>query len=79
LSRLKIEDDKIAKFEKEMQDIIGMVENLPEINDNFSGVDANNPMLLRKDEVTESTKRESILKNAPQTQAGCVVVPKTVE
>lgn len=79
LSRLKIEDEKLNKFETEMQNIIGMVEKLPSLEDKLSGVDVNNTMELREDVVQLSLKRDEILKNAPQTQAGCVVVPKTVE
>ncbi len=79
LSRLKIEDEKLNKFETEMQNIIGMVEKLPSLEDKLSGVDVNNTMELREDVVQPSLKRDEILKNAPQTQAGCVVVPKTVE
>lgn len=79
LSRLKIEDEKLNKFETDMQNIIGMVEKLPSLDDKLSGVDINNTMKLREDIVKPSLRRDEILKNAPQTQAGCVVVPKTVE
>ena len=43
LSRLKIEDSRLEKFE------------------------------------TNKFKREELLSNAPEVQAGCLVVPKTVE
>ena len=79
LSRLKIEDDKLNKFETEMQNIIGMVEHLPSLDDKLDGVDVNHTMTLREDVVKPSLRRDDILRNAPQTQAGCVVVPKTVE
>ena len=36
-------------------------------------------MQLRQDEIRPSLKRDQLLQNAPQTQAGCVVVPKVVE
>ena len=29
LARLRIEDDQLEKFEEQMQDILGLVENLP--------------------------------------------------
>ena len=78
LAKLKIEDDEIAKFEKEMEDIIKMVENLPELDGKLT-IDENNCMDLREDVVVPSLRRDEAIGNAPQKQAGCVVVPRTVE
>lgn len=79
LSRLRIEDDKIEKFEKDMQSIVDMVEQLPDIDDTLT-LDVNNAMKLREDvEVTDKYTREQLMKNAPQVQAGCLVVPKIVD
>ena len=80
LARLRIEDDKLAKFERDMESIVSMVEQLPQIDGNADGLDPAHPMKLRKDEEsTEKLTRKELLANAPQMQAGCVVVPKTVE
>lgn len=79
LSRLKVSDEEVKKFEKEMQAIIRMVDNLPELDASGPLIDPENPMKLRKDVVFHPYRREEILKNAPKTQAGCVVVPKVVE
>lgn len=79
LARLKIEDEKLSKFESDMESIVNMVENLPDINEELT-LDPKNAMELRKDvAVTKKFTRDELLKNAPQVQAGCVVVPKTVE
>lgn len=79
LSRLRIVDDKIEKFEKDMQSIVNMVEQMPDIDDTLT-LDVNNPMKLREDvEVTDKYTREQLMKNAPQVQAGCLVVPKIVD
>lgn len=79
LSRLRIEDDKIEKFEKDMQSIVNMVEQMPDIDDTLT-LDVNNAMKLREDvEVTDKYTREQLMKNAPQVQAGCLVVPKIVD
>ena len=79
LSRLKISDDELSVYEKEMGDIIAMVEAMPEISDELT-VDPDNAMNLRQDEITpQKFSRDEILKNAPKTVAGCVVVPKTVD
>lgn len=79
LSRLKIEDDKLSKFEKEMQNIVDMVEKLPDIDDELA-LDTTNPLKLRADiAVTDKFTRDELMKNAPKVKAGCLVVPKTVE
>ena len=79
LSRLRISEDELSGYEKEMSDIIAMVESMPDIEDELT-VDPDNAMVLRSDEVvSEKIPRDEILKNAPKVVAGCVVVPKTVE
>lgn len=80
LARLRIEDDKLAKFEKDMESIVTMVEQLPDVSGDAWNLDPNHPMKLREDtEGTDKLPRSELLSNAPQMQAGCVVVPKTVE
>ena len=67
------------EYEKEMADIIAMVEAMPDIQDELT-VDPENAMALRADEIGENKpSRDEILKNAPKIVAGCVVVPKTVD
>lgn len=79
LSRLHIEDDKLAKFESDMQNIVEMVEKLPDIDEELT-LDENNAMPLRKDNaVTNKYTRQELMQNAPSVKAGCLVVPKTVE
>lgn len=79
LARLRIEDDQLDKFESEMQNIVGMVEKLPDIQDEIT-LDPDNPMILRKDvAVQDKFTRQELMQNAPQVKAGCLVVPKTVE
>lgn len=79
LARLRIEDDQLDKFESEMENIMGMVEKLPDIQDEMT-LDPDNPMILRKDvAVQDKFTRQELIQNAPQVKAGCLVVPKTVE
>ena len=79
LARLRIEDDQLDKFESEMQNIVGMVEKLPDIQDEMT-LDPDNPMILRKDVAVQvKFTRQELMQNAPQVKAGCLVVPKTVE
>ena len=79
LARLRIEDDQLDKFESEMENIVGMVVKLPDIQDEMT-LDPDNPMILRKDvAVQDKFTRQELMQNAPQVKAGCLVVPKTVE
>lgn len=79
LARLSLEEEKIAKFQTEMQNIIHMCEQMPPVDGDFSALDPEHPMRLREDTVEPSLARDLLLQNAPQTKAGCVVVPKTLE
>ncbi|MCD7823807.1 MAG: Asp-tRNA(Asn)/Glu-tRNA(Gln) amidotransferase subunit GatC [Oscillospiraceae bacterium] len=79
LARIKISDDELPKYSEEMNNIIKMVEAMPEIDDELL-VDESGVMDLREDKLADSKiSRDEILKNAPKVVAGCVVVPKTVE
>ena len=78
LSKLSISDSEKEKFEKQIENMIAMVEKLPEI-DGKTYVDASKRMELRPDEVQPSMDRASLLENAPEVLAGCVAVPKTME
>ena len=79
LARLRIEDDQLDKFESEMENIVGMVEKLPDIQDEMT-LDPDNPMILRKDvAVQDKFTRQELMQNAPQVKAGCLVVSKNVE
>ena len=79
LSKLSIPEDKVEEFRKKMEDIIQMVENLPDLDTEGSLVDPTDTMELRKDEVQPSFPREDMLKNAPYTAAGCILIPKVVD
>lgn len=61
-----------------MQNIIEMVERLPEMETGDLSPKVEDTMTLREDVVEPSLPRDEVLKNAPQVAAGCVVVPKTV-
>lgn len=80
LARLKMDEQQAEKFANQMNGIIEMVANLPEIEGVATGLDPENPMILREDKAVPSeAKRSEILANAPQVEAGCVVVPRIVE
>lgn len=82
LSRLKIEDDKIASTEDEFNKILGWIEQLSEVD--TSGVEplvsVNDCCLqMRQDVVNDGNQAEQILANAPMKEYGYFAVPKVVE
>ncbi len=82
LARIKIEDDKLEPLAGELNNIIGWVEQLNEVNtDNIepmaSVVDAK--LRWRDDKVTDGDKADSVLKNAPKAEYGFFAVPKVIE
>ena len=79
LSRLSIPAEKVEKFQRDMENIVAMVEKLPAVEGQTLAVDPADRMELRKDEIRPSLRREVMLQNAPKAVAGCIVVPKTVE
>lgn len=82
LSRLKIDDDKIASTKEEFNKILQWIEELNEINtdDVEPLISVNNiDLRTRNDEVTEGNCREDILKNAPSAEYDYFAVPKVVE
>ncbi|MBQ8604480.1 MAG: Asp-tRNA(Asn)/Glu-tRNA(Gln) amidotransferase subunit GatC [Oscillospiraceae bacterium] len=79
LAKLSIPEEKMEEFRKKMEDIIQMVENLPDLDTEGSLVDPTDTMELRKDEVQPSFPRDEMLMNAPYTAAGCILIPKVVD
>ena len=62
-----------------MEKIVDMIQNLPQLDYTGALIDPSNPMILREDTAAQHFKRDALMQNAPQTKAGCVVVPKVVE
>ena len=79
LARLRIPEEKVAKMEADLNYILRMVENLPDLSSADALIDVNNTMELREDVIAPSYPRDEILKNAPKAVAGCIVVPKAVD
>lgn len=81
LARLKFQPEEIEKFQVELNDILGYIDMLNEV-DTEEGVvltqvnsHVNN---LREDEVRESLSVEKALSNAPESGDGAIIVPKVV-
>ena len=79
LSRLTFTPEEEARYAAEMKRIVEMVAQLPDLDASGPLIDPDAPMEFRKDVVEHNFTRQELLKNAPGVQAGCIVVPKTVE
>ena len=82
LARLHISEEQKNKLTEEMAAIIGFADKLSEIDTEGVVPEAHAiPVknVFRKDAVRPSYSRESLLKNAPEKEAGCFSVPKIVE
>ena len=81
LARLKLTEAELEKFSQQLNDILGYVDQLKEINiSNISPMahvlDIKN--VKRKDQPTSSLGLEEILKNAPQKEGKFFKVPKVI-
>lgn len=82
LARIGLSDAEAAPLTDELNNILGWVEQLAEVD--VAGVEpmtSVTPMRLkrRKDVVTEGDDAAAALANAPETREGFYVVPKVVE
>ena len=79
LSRLHFTPEEELKFQGEMERIVELVNQLPDLDASGNLLDPDSPMELRRDVVEHEFTRAELLANAPEVQAGCIVVPKVVE
>ena len=82
LARIAMSDEEIERLAPELNNILGWVEQLGEVNTDgieplTAVIDQN--LRLRDDAVTEGNIRDEILANAPEAQHGFFVVPKVIE
>ena len=82
LSRLHVDEGRLQPLADELNGILGWIEQLQEVD-----VEGVAPMTsavamaapMRKDEITDGGKRDDVLKNAPKSEDGFFVVPRSVE
>ncbi|HEX7849353.1 MAG TPA: Asp-tRNA(Asn)/Glu-tRNA(Gln) amidotransferase subunit GatC [Sphingomonas sp.] len=82
LARIAITDEEVAKIAPELDNILGWIEQLGEVD--CTGVEPMtaviaNTLRLRDDVVTDGGKRDAVLANAPQAEHGFFTVPKVIE
>ena len=82
LARIAVTDEEAARMEGELNTILGFVEHLSEVNvDGVEPMTSVTPMAMKKraDVVTDGSKAEDIVANAPDYTDNFFVVPKVVE
>jgi aspartyl-tRNA(Asn)/glutamyl-tRNA(Gln) amidotransferase subunit C len=82
LARIAMSDEEIERLVPELNNILGWVEQLEEVN--TDGVEpltavVTNRLRLREDKVTDGDCRDEILANAPVAEHGFFAVPKVIE
>ena len=82
LARIRMNDKEIATYTPQLNNILGWIEQLNEVNTDTVEPLANvvdTELQLREDEETEGDNQSDILSNAPEQTSGFFVVPKVVE
>jgi aspartyl-tRNA(Asn)/glutamyl-tRNA(Gln) amidotransferase subunit C len=82
LARIAVTDEEAARMEGELNTILGFVEHLSEVNvDGVEPMTSDTPMAMKKRAVvvTDGSKAEDIVANAPETNDNFFMVPKVVE
>ena len=82
LSRIAVAEDKLEPLAKELTDIMGWIEQLNEVD--IEGVEPMTSVVaatlpMRDDVVTDGGIQDQVLANAPKSDEGFFVVPKSVE
>ncbi len=82
LSRIAVKDDEAERMARELNAILGFVEQLDEVDvNNVEPLTSVIPMSLRtrEDDVTDGNKAADIVANAPLTEDHFFLVPKVIE
>ena len=82
LARIAMSEEELARLVPELNNILGWVEQLGEVN--TDGVEPlatviDQKLRLRDDVVTDGNIRDDVLANAPEAQHGFFAVPKVIE
>jgi aspartyl-tRNA(Asn)/glutamyl-tRNA(Gln) amidotransferase subunit C len=82
LARIAMSDEEIERLAPELNNILGWVEQLGEVN--TDGIEPlatviDQKLRLRHDAVTDGDIRDDVLANAPEAQHGFFAVPKVIE
>lgn len=76
---LDIPGNEFPTYQQEIDEMLKRIAALPNVEGEFARTDIDNVMPLREDVIKPSLKSSDALKNAPQVEAGCFVVPRFME
>lgn len=82
LARIAVSEEEANRMTGELNGILGFVEQLSEVNvEGVEPMTSVTPMVMRKrdDAVTDGSKADDIVANAPATDRNFFQVPKVVE
>lgn len=82
LARIRLSDEEVDHYGKEISSILNWIEMLQEVNTDKVPQMASVSSIglsLRADEVTDGNIQTEILENAPKSAFDCFEVPKVVE
>ena len=82
LARIAMSDEEIERLAPELNNILGWVEQLDEVNtDGVEPLTAviDQKLRLRDDVINDGNIRDAILENAPDAEHGFFAVPKVIE
>jgi aspartyl-tRNA(Asn)/glutamyl-tRNA(Gln) amidotransferase subunit C len=81
LARLRLSQEEIATFQKQLSDVLGYVGQLSEVDVSHVSLlgDADLKNRLRLDEVQPSLSVGEALANAPKQDNNLIVVPRMIE
>ena len=82
LARIAMSDEEIERLAPELNNILGWVEQLGEVNtDDVEPLATviDQKLRLREDVITDGDIRDQVLANAPEAQHGFFAVPKVIE
>ncbi len=82
LARMHLGDDEVARLQPQLEQIVGYVRQLDELN-----VDGIEPTahaipvqnVFRSDDVRPCLDHDAVMRNAPQAREGQFIVPKIIE
>jgi len=82
LARIRVEEGEVAKYQSEINAILGFVEQFGEVHvEGVEPMTSVTPMRLRRreDKVTDGGYPEKVVANAPLTEDNFFMVPKVIE
>ncbi len=82
LARIRVEDEEVARLQADLNDILGWIEQLNEVDvDGIAPLagGAQIALRMREDRITDGGDAERVLANAPDRVGAFYAVPKVVE